>query len=95
MVLGSANIAEGLRGYYTKYDCSSADLNPIGGINKSDIKTFLKYFGLKADLPALVEISEATPSAELRPQTDKDSIQADEDEMGMSYAELDEYGEQR
>jgi NAD+ synthase (glutamine-hydrolysing) len=38
LVLGSANIAEGLRGYFTKYDCSSADINPIGGINKSDIK---------------------------------------------------------
>ena len=31
LVLGSANVDEGLRGYLTKYDCSSADLNPIGG----------------------------------------------------------------
>ncbi len=30
LVLGSANVDEGLRGYLTKYDCSSADLNPIG-----------------------------------------------------------------
>ena len=30
LVLGSANVDEGLRGYYTKYDCSAADLNPIG-----------------------------------------------------------------
>ena len=30
MVLGSANVDEGLRGYLTKYDCSSADINPIG-----------------------------------------------------------------
>ncbi len=29
-VLGSANVDEGLRGYLTKYDCSSADINPIG-----------------------------------------------------------------
>jgi len=34
LVLGSANVDEALRGYYTKYDCSAADLNPIGGINK-------------------------------------------------------------
>lgn len=33
-MLGSSNIAESLRGYMTKYDCSSADINPIGGINK-------------------------------------------------------------
>lgn len=30
LVLGSANLDEGLRGYFTKYDCSSADINPIG-----------------------------------------------------------------
>ena len=31
LVLGTGNVDEGLRGYLTKYDCSSADLNPIGG----------------------------------------------------------------
>lgn len=30
LVLGSANVDESLRGYLTKYDCSAADLNPIG-----------------------------------------------------------------
>ncbi len=30
LVLGSGNLDEGLRGYMTKYDCSSADINPIG-----------------------------------------------------------------
>lgn len=30
LVLGSANVDEALRGYMTKYDCSSADINPIG-----------------------------------------------------------------
>jgi NH3-dependent NAD+ synthetase len=34
LVLGSANVDECLRGYLTKYDCSSADINPIGGISK-------------------------------------------------------------
>jgi hypothetical protein len=33
LVLGTANVDEGLRGYLTKYDCSSADLNPIGQPN--------------------------------------------------------------
>lgn len=32
-----------LRGYMTKYDCSSADLNPIGGISKTDLRTFILY----------------------------------------------------
>jgi NAD+ synthase (glutamine-hydrolysing) len=43
LVLGSANVDEALRGYLTKYDCSSADVNPIGGISKTDLKLFLKY----------------------------------------------------
>jgi NAD+ synthase (glutamine-hydrolysing) len=43
LVLGSANVDESLRGYMTKYDCSSADLNPIGGISKTDLRSFLRW----------------------------------------------------
>lgn len=43
LVLGSANVDEALRGYMTKYDCSSADVNPIGGISKTDLRGFLQY----------------------------------------------------
>lgn len=43
LVLGSANVDESLRGYLTKYDCSSADINPIGGISKTDLRRFLSY----------------------------------------------------
>jgi len=51
----------------TKYDCSSADLNPIGGINKADIKSFLSYYGKKNGIDVYAEIAEAAPTAELRP----------------------------
>lgn len=73
LVLGTSNIAEGLRGYMTKYDCSAADINPIGGINKTDIKAFLEYFAKQNDIPVLAEVAGAKPSAELRPQ-EGDSI---------------------
>lgn len=45
----------------------------------------------------LAEIAGAQPSAELRPTTDGGtySSQLDEVEMGMTYAELDEYGKLR
>ena len=43
LVLGSANVDEALRGYMTKYDCSSADINPIGGISKGDLRSFLHF----------------------------------------------------
>jgi NAD+ synthase (glutamine-hydrolysing) len=67
LVLGSANVDEALRGYMTKYDCSSADINPIGGIAKADINAFLLHAAAKYNLPTLKEIVLAPPTAELRP----------------------------
>jgi len=37
----------------TKYDCSSADLNPIGGISKTDLKSFIQYCEVEYNLPVL------------------------------------------
>lgn len=44
-----------LRGYLTKYDCSSADINPIGGISKTDLKRFIAYAEKAFELPILHE----------------------------------------
>lgn len=55
LVLGSANVDESLRGYLTKYDCSSADLNPIGAISKTDLKRFIAFAETHFDLPILKE----------------------------------------
>merc|ERR1719161_2738941 len=67
LVLGSANVDEALRGYYTKYDCSAADINPIGGINKRDLKAFLKWAAANRGIGELVKVANAVPTAELRP----------------------------
>lgn len=67
LVLGTSNIAEGLRGYFTKYDCSSADINPIGGINKTDLRSFLSYWAKESQQPVFEEIACAVPTAELKP----------------------------
>nr|XP_058160976.1 glutamine-dependent NAD(+) synthetase isoform X2 [Dasypus novemcinctus] len=53
LVLGSANVDESLLGYLTKYDCSSADINPIGGISKTDLRAFVQYCAECFQLPAL------------------------------------------
>ncbi len=93
LVLGSANVDEALRGYMTKYDCSSADINPIGGICKSDLKNMLQWIAKEKNIPTLQEISHARPSAELRPiEKETEYTQLDEEDMGMSYAELGRYG---
>jgi NAD+ synthase (glutamine-hydrolysing) len=67
LVLGSANVDECLRGYFTKYDCSSADLNPIGSISKKDIRAFLRWAGKFYGYSSLLDIVTAVPTAELRP----------------------------
>jgi NAD+ synthase (glutamine-hydrolysing) len=116
LVLGSANVDEGLRGYMTKYDCSSADLNPIGGISKGDLKKMLLWASQTYQWDVLAEIAAAPPTAELRPMDTSGDVgvvgtaggaggnvdpsamehsQLDEEEMGMTYAELGMFGSLR
>ena len=94
LVLGSANVDESLRGYLTKYDCSSADINPIGGISKTDLKSFIGYAQRAFSLPILEAFLNATPTAELEPIT-ATYVQSDEADMGMSYVELSIFGRLR
>lgn len=94
LVLGSANVDECLRGYLTKYDCSSADLNPIGGISKTDLKKFIAWATINFNLPILQQFLDATPTAELEPITE-DYVQSDEIDMGMTYDELSSFGKLR
>ncbi|KZV40925.1 glutamine-dependent NAD(+) synthetase [Dorcoceras hygrometricum] len=94
LVLGSSNVDEGLRGYLTKYDCSSADINPIGSISKQDLRTFLKWAAVHLGYSSLAEIEAAPPTAELEPIRSNYS-QLDEVDMGMTYEELSVYGRLR
>ncbi len=94
LVLGSANVDESLRGYLTKYDCSSADINPIGGISKTDLKSFIAYAQKEFDLPILESFLNATPTAELEPISEA-YVQSDEADMGMTYDELSIFGRLR
>lgn len=97
LVLGSSNVDETyscltrLRGYLTKYDCSSADLNPIGGISKVDLRIFIKHMSQIDGFDFLNSFLDAPPTAELEPITDE-YVQTDEVDMGMSYSELSIFG---
>lgn len=96
LVLGSANVDESLRGYFTKYDCSSADLNPIGSISKTDLRSFILYCSDKFKINTLKAIFDAPPTAELTPLDPNGQIeQLDEVDMGMTYEELSCYGKLR
>ncbi|KAL1710864.1 hypothetical protein EV121DRAFT_251128 [Schizophyllum commune] len=94
LVLGSANVDEALRGYLTKYDCSSADINPIGGVSKTDLKKFIAFAQEKFELPILESFLTAVPTAELEPITET-YVQSDEADMGMTYEELSVFGRLR
>ena len=94
LVLGTGNVDEALRGYLTKYDCSSADINPIGGISKVDLRRFLRWAAETRGYTALYDVINAPPTAELEPITES-YAQLDEVDMGMTYEELSHFGRLR
>ena len=79
LVAGTGNRSEAYVGYFTKWGDGAYDFNPIADLTVTEIYEFLRY--LKA--PDCV-INKA-PSAALF------DGQIDENEMGVTYAELDAY----
>jgi NAD+ synthase (glutamine-hydrolysing) len=96
LILGSSNLDESLTGYFTKYDCSSADINPIGSLFKKDLKKFLMWAADTFNYPTLVQIANAAPTAELTPLGESGEIvQTDEDDLGLKYDEIRDMGVSR
>lgn len=50
-----------------RYDCSSADLNPIGAISKNDLRRFLVWAAEHLGYSELTRVVAAPPTAELEP----------------------------
>ena len=66
-------------GYFTKYGDGGADILPLGNLLKSQVKELAEYL----DIPKT--IINKTPSAGLW------EGQTDEEEIGISYDQLDKY----
>lgn len=79
LVLGTDNADERYVGYFTKYGDGAADLLPIAHLLKKEVKEAAKLLGLSEDL------YNRTPSAGLF------DGQTDENEMGVTYEELDDF----
>lgn len=79
LVAGTGNASEAYVGYFTKWGDGAHDFNPIADLTVTEIFEFLRYL----DAPKCV--LEKAPSAALF------EGQTDEQEMGVSYAELDSY----
>ena len=77
LVAGTDNKTEAMLGYYTKYGDGGVDILPIGNMFKSQVRE------LARELTIPQEIIERKPSAGLWPG------QFDEDEIGLSYDEMD------
>lgn len=83
LVLGGTNKSEYFIGYFTKHGDSGVDMMPIGGLTKRQV------YKLGAVLNIPDKIIEKAPSAGLY------KGQTDEDDLGFSYAYLDEKIENR
>ena len=78
LVVGTDNKTEEMLGYFTKYGDGGVDILPIVDLYKRDVKELAKHL----DVPE--EIITKKPSAGLW------EGQTDEDEIGISYEEIDE-----
>lgn len=79
LVAGTGNLSERTMGYFTKWGDGGCDFNPLANFTKTEVRIMARYL----EVPERI-ITKA-PSANLWEN------QTDEDEMGMSYADLDRY----
>jgi len=79
LVAGTGNRSEITMGYFTKWGDGGCDLNPIADLTCTEALDYLRWLGAPA------EITEKAPSAGLWDD------QTDEQEMGITYADLDRY----
>lgn len=79
LVVGTSNKSELITGFFTKHGDGGVDLEPIGDLVKSQVVELAVHLGLPD------KIIRRTPSAGLWPG------QTDEDELGFTYDQLDQY----
>ncbi|AZN43587.1 ammonia-dependent NAD(+) synthetase [Paenibacillus albus] len=82
LVLGTDHAAEAITGFYTKHGDGACDMAPIFGLNKRQGRAVLKALGCPEHLYM------KKPTADLE---DLKPGLPDEDALGMSYENLDDY----
>lgn len=86
LVLGTDQAAENVTGFFTKFGDGGADLLPLFGLNKRQVRALLQELGAEDRL------WEKVPTADL---LDGRPGQTDEAELGLRYDEIDDYLEGR
>lgn len=82
IVVGTDHAAEAVTGFFTKFGDGAADVVPLSGLTKRQGAALLQELGAPARLWKKV------PTADL---LDDEPGRTDEDELGVSYAEIDNY----
>ena len=81
-VIGTDNYSENFLGYFTKYGNGGVDINPIKELYKSEVYQLLDYFKEQGIITE--ECINRVPSTGLWEE------QTDEEELGMSYDEIEQ-----
>src|SRR5699024_3033336 len=82
LVVGSDQAAESLTGFFTKFGDGSADIMPLSGLTKTQVRDMGTRLGAESRLVDKV------PTADLL--TDNPG-RTDEDELGISYGDIDTF----
>lgn len=82
LVAGSDQAAESLTGFFTKFGDGAADIMPLSGLTKTQVRDMGTRLGAEAKLV------EKVPTADL---LSDNPGQTDEDELGISYNSIDAF----
>ncbi|MGW8481964.1 ammonia-dependent NAD(+) synthetase [Microbacterium sp. NPDC055903] len=86
LVIGTDHAAEAVTGFFTKFGDGAADILPLSGLTKRQGKALLRML----DAPDRLWLK--VPTADL---LDGQPGRADEDELGITYEQIDDYLEGR
>lgn len=86
LIIGTDHAAEAVTGFFTKFGDGAADILPLAGLTKRQGRRLLEHLGAPARL------YEKVPTADL---LDGKPGRADEEELGLRYADIDDYLEGR
>lgn len=86
LVIGTDHGAESVTGFFTKFGDGGADILPLFGLNKRQIRSLLQH------LDAEERLWQKVPTADL---LDDQPGRTDEAELGLSYDDIDDYLEGR
>ncbi|MFE4975928.1 ammonia-dependent NAD(+) synthetase [Kitasatospora sp. NPDC056651] len=86
LVVGTDHAAEAAVGFFTKFGDGAADVMPLSGLTKRQVRAIAESLGAPAELVKKVPTADLEDLAPGRP---------DEDALGVTYDELDDFLEGR